>query len=85
MRIVARIETENGLFDAYMPDRELAAFLPRSILIGSRRKAPISLLNTIEAIVRRMSSGRKVHVWLVGNRRYFSFLTWRTVTFNPCK
>lgn len=66
---------------ARVPDRELAALLPRSILAADGHPAP-QLLNAIRAIVERTVVGRRVRVWEYGGERYLAFLSWRTVCFN---
>jgi hypothetical protein len=67
--------------EAWLPDRELAALLPRSILVGSERRAPPELLSTIEPMLVRLAAGRQVRVWSYRERSYASFLPWRTVRF----
>ena len=82
LKVVARVRTEDGsLREAYMPDRELAAVLPRSILLGASNRAPRGLLATMEPILARMSQGRVVRVWSYKERDYFSFQPWRSVRF----
>jgi hypothetical protein len=82
LRVVARIRTESGeLLEAGMPDREVSAILPRSILVGSASAAPQGLLGTIEPILSRMSEGRAVRVWDYKDRKYFSFQPWKGVRF----
>ena len=63
-----------------MPDRELAALLPRSILAAGGDPAP-QLLDTIAAILQRTVVGRRVRVWEYGDRRYLAFLSWSSVRF----
>ena len=82
LRVVARIRTEAGeLIEAGMPDREVSAILPRSILVGTSAAAPRGLLGTIEPILSRMSEGRVVRIWDYKDRRYFSFQPWKGVRF----
>jgi hypothetical protein len=82
LRVVARIRTEAGeVLEAGMPDREVSAILPRSILVGSAASAPRGLLATIEPILARMSEGRIVRVWDYKDRKYFSFQPWKGVRF----
>jgi len=66
---------------AWLPDRELAALLPRSILVGAERRAPPELLSTIEPLLVRLATGRQVRVWSYKERSYASFLPWRAVRF----
>jgi hypothetical protein len=40
LKIAAKIETRDwGVVDAFLPDREVSAFLPRSVLLGDARRA----------------------------------------------
>lgn len=82
LRVVARIRTDNGeLIEAGMPDREVSALLPRSILVGASSAAPRGLLATIQPILARMSEGRVVRVWDYKQAKYFSFQPWKGVRF----
>ncbi|OHD23174.1 MAG: hypothetical protein A2064_07190 [Spirochaetes bacterium GWB1_66_5] len=77
-----RVATADGqTLEAWLPDRELAALLPRSILVGSERRAPPELLSTIEPMLVRLAMGRQVRVWSYRERSYASFLPWRPVRF----
>jgi len=77
-----RVATVTGeRLEAYLPDRELAALLPRTILVGSNRRAPPELLSTIEPMLERLALGRQVRVWSYRERSYASFLPWRAVRF----
>jgi hypothetical protein len=67
--------------EAQMPDRELSAILPRSILLGATTRAPLSLLETVRPIVERMSEGRRARLWLYKERWFLSFQPWRGVRF----
>ena len=82
LKVVARVRTEDwGEVDAFLPDRELSAILPRSVLLGESRSAPPGLLETISPIIRRISGSRKVRIWKYQDSYYFSFLSWKGVTF----
>jgi hypothetical protein len=67
--------------EAYLPDRELSALLPRSLLVGPLRAAPHELLGTIGPILDRLLRGRTVRLWEYRDRSYASFLSWRSVRF----
>jgi hypothetical protein len=82
LKVVATIKADTGeTMEAHMPEREISALLPRSILLGSGTRAPLSLLNTVEPILSRMTEGRQVRVWQYQDRWFFSFLPWRNVRF----
>lgn len=67
--------------EAFLPDRELSALLPRSLLVGPLCAAPQQLLGTIGPILDRLVRGRAVRTWEFHNRSYASFLSWRSVRF----
>lgn len=89
LRVIAEVVSEEGgSIEATMPDREVAAILPRSVLVGPpragvRAKAtvPVSLLETIAPILARMAEGRVVRLWEYKGRNFFSFLPWKSVRF----
>jgi len=82
LKVRLRVATQTGeKLEAYLPDRELAALLPRSILVGAGRRAPPELLSTIEPMLGRLALGRQVRVWSYRERSYASFLPWRAVRF----
>ena len=82
LKVVATIKADTGeTVEAHMPEREISALLPRSILLGAGKTAPLSLLDTVEPILTRMTEGRQVRVWQYRERWFFSFLPWRTIRF----
>ncbi len=84
LRVSATVRQDSGeAVEAQMPDREVSAVLPRSVLLGSARRAPVSLLETLQPILARMTEGREVRVWQYRERWFFSFAAWRGVRFLP--
>jgi hypothetical protein len=82
LKVIARVKTDQGEdCDAYMPDREVAAILPRSILLGEAKRASPTLLGTIQPILSRMADGRAVRLWKYRDRYFFSFQPWKSVRF----
>jgi hypothetical protein len=82
LKVVAAVRTDSGeVIQAYMPDREISAILPRSVLVGESRVAPVSLMETVGPILARMTEGRTVRVWQYKERRFFSFQQWKGVRF----
>jgi hypothetical protein len=82
LRVTASVRPESGdTIFAQMPDREVSAILPRSVLVGTARTAPVSLLATLQPILARMTEGREVRVWQYRERWFFSFIAWRGVRF----
>lgn len=81
LQVVAVVRDKNGrCIAARMPDRELAALLPRSILVTNHAPGP-ELLATITAILQRTVLGRRVRVWEFCGQRYLAFLSWSCVRF----
>jgi len=84
LRVVAEVRALSGeIREVSLPDREVAAILPRSILLGGSCRAPASLLGTLEPIVARKTEGRVVRMWQYGERWFCSFLPWKSVRFVP--
>ena len=82
LRVVASVRMDAGeTVEAQMPDREVSAILPRSILLGASTRAPLSLLETVRPIVERMTEGRRARLWLYKERWFLSFQPWRGVRF----
>jgi len=82
LKVVATIKSDTGeVINAHMPDREMSAILPRSVLVGAGATAPRSLLDTLQTILARMTEGRLVRVWEYRDRWFFSFQPWRGVRF----
>jgi len=82
LKVIAQVRTEAGeTLEAHMPDREVAAVLPRSVLLGASRTAPVSLIDTVGPILARMTEGRDVRVWQYKDRWFFSFQPWKGVRF----
>ncbi|MCD6120320.1 MAG: hypothetical protein J7K04_00615 [Spirochaetales bacterium] len=82
IKVTARIKEQSGrVFSAGLPDRELSALVPRSILLGETSSAPENMLDVIESILCKAVRGRTVRYWEYQNREYFSFLSWRAVKF----
>ncbi len=84
LRVSATVRAESGeTVGAQMPDREVSAVLPRSVLLGAARTAPVSLVDTLQPILVRMTEGREVRLWQYKERWFFSFTAWRGVRFLP--
>jgi hypothetical protein len=82
LRVLASVRMDAGeTVQAQIPDREVSAILPRSILLGAATRAPLSLLETVRPIVERMSEGRRVRLWLYKEKWFLSFQPWRGVRF----
>ena len=84
LRVVVEVRSDSGeAREVSLPDREVAAILPRSILLGSSCRAPVAMLGTLEPIVARMTEGRVVRMWQYADRWYCSFLPWKSLRFVP--
>ena len=65
--------------NALIPDRELSALLPRSILAPQPTAARAEVADTVAGILRRTVLGRRVRTWEYEAIRYLGFLSWRAV------
>jgi hypothetical protein len=84
LHAVVAVRTDAGeMVEAHMPDREMSALLPRSVLVGQGRRASLSLLATVQPILARLTEGRQVRVWQFKERWFFSFQPWKGVRFVP--
>ena len=82
LKVTVTIHTKKqGLLQAFMPDRELSALLPRCILLADKKQALPELMPTITAMLKRISLGRTVRIWKYDEYYYFSFIPWREVRF----
>ncbi len=82
LKVMASVKMDGGeVREAQMPDREVSAILPRSILLGGSATAPASLLSTVAPIITRMSEGRRARLWQYKERWFLSFQPWRGVRF----
>ncbi|MBN2535277.1 MAG: hypothetical protein JXB88_20525 [Spirochaetales bacterium] len=82
LKIVGSIRIDNGgIEEAFLPDREVSSILPRFILAGDKKRVSLDLLYTISPIIRQVICGRKVRVWKYVDSLYFTFFSWKDVTF----
>ena len=82
LKIAAYIQTEdNTRLKAFLPARETAALLPRQILMGDNKKAPLKLLDSIQPIITRLATGRTVRIWEHDQVYYRAFLPWNQIIF----
>jgi hypothetical protein len=85
-RLLARVtvQTErHGYYQALLPERELAALVPRSLLVCDRGEAPHTLLGIIGSLLQRTASGRKVRLHRSpAGESLVTFLPWKPVRFH---
>jgi hypothetical protein len=82
LKVIASVRIDGGeVLEAQMPDREVSAILPRSILLGAATRVPVSMLDSMRPIVERMSEGRRARLWEYRERWFLSFQPWRGVRF----
>ena len=67
--------------EARLAERDLATLIPRSLLLGSKLKAPPSLLQIIKALLKRLTVGRLVYLKNSSPQPEVLFLSWRKVKF----
>ncbi len=71
-----------GYCQARLPDRELAALVPRSLLVFDTAEAPLSLLGIVSSLLKRTTVGRKVRLHRgEDGGRLVTFFSWRRVRF----
>jgi len=74
LKVFATMKADSAkTLQAHMPDREVSAILPRSVLLGEARTAPVSVMETVSPIISRMIEGRLVRVWQCKTKWLFSF------------
>ncbi len=84
LKVQALIEDEkNHKLKALLPSREIAALVPKYVLLGENNKANAAILETIQSILKRTTVGRKIRIWSYQGVIYFSFLNWKNVRFFP--
>jgi len=82
LRVRVIVKVSSGDYcEAFLPERELAALVPRSLLLPGARSAPSSMLEIIGSILRRMTMGRLVGLFDHSGERFVTFLSWRHVCF----
>lgn len=82
LKIVTKVKIDDGPeIEAYLPDREVSALLPRGILLGNDTRPPLSILKTLSGILKTSVRGRRVRVWKYEECHYAGFPTWRSVKF----
>jgi len=83
LRVTAILQEKEEEFEieALLPSREVAALLPREIIIGSNREPSLRVFEVINELLARLTVGREVRVWEYGDRTYCSFQKWGGVRF----
>ena len=66
----------------YMPAREMAALLPREIIIGKGATAPESIVDIINELLSKLAARRQAKIWEYQGTIYFGFLKWNSVRIN---
>lgn len=75
---------DEAVLDARLPAREMAALLPREIILGDERTATPDILEIIDDMLARLAVGREVRAWEYSGYTYFGFLKWGSVRFESC-
>ncbi len=76
------IDEKQHKLKAILPSREIAAIVPKYVLLGDVNRADQSILETIQSILKRMTEGRKIRIWNYQGITYFSFIQWKNVRFS---
>jgi hypothetical protein len=69
------------IVEVHLPDRELAALLPRTVLVGDGKYVGKEILPMLASILTNLAKGRKVKIWEYGDRYYCRFVGWKDVRF----
>lgn len=83
LRVTAFLQEKggNGAVEAQLPAREVAALLPREILIGSNMEPSPQIFDVITELLHKLVLGREVRTWEYKGQVYCSFLKWGSVRF----
>lgn len=80
LHVTAELETETGeRVVAGIPQREIAAMLPRRELIGTATRTTTDVLEDVRRILSDRAQDRPVRYWTYRDRNYCSFLSWRDI------
>ncbi|MFW5710513.1 MAG: hypothetical protein ACOC2P_00605 [Spirochaetota bacterium] len=63
----------------YLPSREMAALLPREIIIGKGACAPESIIDIMNELLGKLAARRHAKIWEYQGVIYFGFLKWNSV------
>lgn len=66
----------------YLPAREMAALLPREIIIGKGATAPESIVDILNELLSKLAARRQAKIWEYQGTIYFGFLKWNSVRIN---
>lgn len=81
VNMVLRENREEYEIEAQLPAREVAALLPRELLIGSNNQPSTRVFEVINELLMKLAVGREVRVWEYNDQTYCSFLKWGSVRF----
>ncbi len=79
--MLLREKEEHFEIEAQLPAREIAAILPREIIVGLNRNPSPRVFEIMNELLSKLAVGRDVRIWEYGDRTYCSFLKWGSVRF----
>jgi len=72
---------EGQTVSARLPSREVAALIPREIIIGDEKIVQTQIIDTLDDMLAKLVTGRLVRTWEFSGEIYFNFLKWGSVKF----
>lgn len=81
VRMLLQEKEEQFEIEAQLPAREIAAILPREIIVGPNRNPSPRVFEIMNELLAKLAVGRDVRVWEYGDRTYCSFLKWGSIRF----
>ena len=80
LRAYLTVQDEEGLvIEAALPQREIAALLPRSVFLGEANSVPVSLLADLQITIEKLLLNRMVELWEYREKMYCGFEKWRNI------
>ena len=80
LQVVLLVEHgELGQISAFLPEREKAALLPRSLFCPEKLSIEQESLPVLETTIKRLVVGRRVKIWEFQGNWYCAFPSWRNV------
>lgn len=77
------VENYSGIFSARLPEREVAALLPRCVLLGTVRVISETELLCMLPVLKNFTIGRIVRIWNLKNCLYCTFHSWKAIMVVP--
>ena len=80
LRATVLVEGDDGSsIEAGLPQREIAALLPRSVFLGAGDSLTAPLLSDLQSTIEKLLIRRPVELWEYKERMYCGFEKWRNI------